>query len=140
MNQDNQSVIKLEENGKISSGKRIRHINIQYYFITDQIKNGIIVIEYCPTENMIAYFYTKPLQGKLFYKFRDQVLGLAPMDDIHIHKDHRSVLDEKSILYNKEIVQNAQHGKVSWADVLKRKMFNGRTASVERYFFIILNK
>ena len=121
MNQDDQSTIKLEENRKMSSGKRTRHINIRYYFITDQIKNGNVVIEYCPTKNMVADFYTKPLQGKLFYKFRDQILGMAPMDDIHIHKDHRSVLNKKSILYNKKIVQNTQHGKVSWADVLKGK-------------------
>jgi len=33
--QDNQSAILLENNGKASSGKRTRHIDIQYFFITD---------------------------------------------------------------------------------------------------------
>ncbi len=33
--QDNKSSILLERNGKASSGKRMRHINIQYFFITD---------------------------------------------------------------------------------------------------------
>ena len=135
INQYNQSAIKLEENGKISSGKRTRHINIRYFFNMDQVKNGNVVIEYFPTENMVANFYTKTLQGKLFYKFRDQILGLSPMDDIHIHRDHRSVLDDKKIIDNKKIIktdkskntnsnnelssQNAQHGKVSWTKLLK---------------------
>jgi hypothetical protein len=35
--QDNKSSILLEQNGKASSGKRMRHINIQYFFITDRV-------------------------------------------------------------------------------------------------------
>jgi hypothetical protein len=38
LHQDNQSAILLEKNGKASSSKRTRHINIRYYFITDRIK------------------------------------------------------------------------------------------------------
>jgi hypothetical protein len=37
LNQDNQSTIKLSENGKASSGKGTRHINIRHFFITDGI-------------------------------------------------------------------------------------------------------
>ena len=33
--QDNKSAMLLEENGKQSSSKRTRHINIRYFFITD---------------------------------------------------------------------------------------------------------
>ncbi len=33
--QDNKSSIILERNGKASSGKGTRHINIRYFFITD---------------------------------------------------------------------------------------------------------
>jgi hypothetical protein len=33
--QDNKSLILLERNGKASSGKRTRHNNIRYFFITD---------------------------------------------------------------------------------------------------------
>ena len=35
--QDNQSAIKLENNGRRSSNKRTRHINIRNYFIADRI-------------------------------------------------------------------------------------------------------
>jgi hypothetical protein len=42
--QDNQSSILLERNGK-SSGKRTRHINIRYFFITDRVNMKEIEIE-----------------------------------------------------------------------------------------------
>lgn len=38
--QDNQSTILLANNGKKSSGKKTRHIEIRYYFITDNIAKG----------------------------------------------------------------------------------------------------
>jgi hypothetical protein len=94
LNQDNQSTIKLADNGKASSGKGTQHINIRYFFITDRIARKEIAIQYCPTKQMIADYFTKPLQGELFYKFRDQIMGVVPMDTIH--GDHRSVLDKDS--------------------------------------------
>ena len=73
--QDNQSAILLENNGKMSSGKRTRHINIRYFFITDRVKNQELEVEYCPTENMVADFFTKPLQGKQFFRFQNSIMG-----------------------------------------------------------------
>ena len=57
LHQDNQSSIKLEQNGKASSGKRTRHIAITYYFVTDRITGGYLRVDYCPTENMLADFF-----------------------------------------------------------------------------------
>ena len=73
--QDNKSTILLLENGKRSSGKRTRHMNIRYFFLTDQIEKGNLRVEYCPTTEMIGDFFTKPLQGKLFLKFKKQIMG-----------------------------------------------------------------
>ena len=74
--QDNKSSILLEKNGKASSGKRTKHINIRYFFITDRVKKGDVSVVWCPTEDMIAYYATKLLQGSLFNKFRDQIMGV----------------------------------------------------------------
>jgi hypothetical protein len=90
--QDNKSAILLEKNGKMSSGKRTRHINIRYFFVTDRIENKELRVEYCPTGSMLADFFTKPLQGGLFMKFRDQVMGVVPTVSIDM-SDHRSVLE-----------------------------------------------
>ena len=38
-------------------------------------KTGDIKLKYCPTEHMLADIFTKPLQGKLFFRLRDIILG-----------------------------------------------------------------
>jgi hypothetical protein len=74
--QDNKSSILLEKNGKSSSGKRTKHINMRYFFITDRVAKGDVTLQWCPTGDMTADFFTKPLQGALFRKFRDLIMGV----------------------------------------------------------------
>jgi hypothetical protein len=134
MAQDNQSTIRLADNGKASSGRGTWHINIRYFFITHRIARKEIAVQYCPTKEMVADYFTKPLQGELFYKFRDQIMGLVPMGTIT--GDHRSVLDKKSpqpkvssaarqIDERKrpmaKHVTKLPRGDLSWADVVKTK-------------------
>ena len=76
--QDNKSAMLLEKNGKASSTKRTKHINIRYFFITDRISQGEVSLEWCPTGDMIGDYMTKPLQGELFRTFRDQIMGVTP--------------------------------------------------------------
>ena len=73
--QDNKSAILLEENGQKSAGKRSRAMNIRYFFMTDQIEKGNVQVEYCPTDDMIGDYMSKPLQGYKFRKFRSQIMG-----------------------------------------------------------------
>lgn len=73
--QDNKSAILLEKNGKRSSSKRTRAFNIRYFFLTDQIEKGNLTVEYCPTENMIGDFWTKPKQGKAFKTMKKMIMG-----------------------------------------------------------------
>ena len=80
--QDNQSAMLLEKNDKRSSGKQTRHLDIRYFFVTDNIKQGNISVQYCPTEEMVADFFTKPLQGRLFKLFRALVMNLSGDDAI----------------------------------------------------------
>ena len=70
--QDNKSAMLLETNGRASSSKRTRHIKIQYYLVAGQVAKRDLRIVWCPTEQMIADFLTKSLQGKTFVKFRDR--------------------------------------------------------------------
>ena len=62
-----------------------RFINIQYFFIIDKIKNGEVDIKYMPTSKMIADYFTKPLQGALFRKTRDQIQGID-MNHLQLYK------------------------------------------------------
>ena len=76
LHQDNKSTILLLENGKASSSKRTRHINIRYFYLTDRIKAGDFKVVYCPTNDMIADFFSKPLQGSKFRQMRKIILNL----------------------------------------------------------------
>ena len=71
--QDNTNAIQLERNGKASGGQRTTHINIIYFFIKDRVESGEVIIIYCPTEDMIADFFIKPLQGIKFIRFRKSI-------------------------------------------------------------------
>jgi len=51
-------------------------MNIRFFFIKDRVSLKEILIEYCPTAEMVADFFTKPLQGKQFDKLRDQIMNL----------------------------------------------------------------
>lgn len=64
--QDNKSAILLEKNGKL---------NIRYFFLSDQVEKKNLTIEYCPTDDMIADYNTKPLRGDKFREFRAQIMG-----------------------------------------------------------------
>ena len=64
--QDNMSAILLERNGMVSSGKRTRHLSIGAFWIADQVKKGMVNVEHEPTDNMVADYFTKPLQGSGF--------------------------------------------------------------------------
>ena len=73
---DNQSAMKLEENGKASSGQRTRHLNIKYFFFTDMINRGEATAKFCPTDQMTADYMTKPTQGAKFMTFRREIMNL----------------------------------------------------------------
>jgi hypothetical protein len=62
--QDNKSAILLEKNGKASSSKHTKHVNIRYFFTTDRVDKGDVSLVWCPTGDMIGDFMTKPLQKK----------------------------------------------------------------------------
>ena len=75
--QDNKSTILLLKNGKRSSGKRTRALNIRYFFLHDQQEKGNLAVEYCPTGDMIGDYMTKPKQGKDFRRFRKAIMGIG---------------------------------------------------------------
>ena len=89
--QDNKSAILLIENGRGSTSKRTRHMDIRYFFVKDCIAREI-TIEHCPTKSMIADFFTQPLQGGLFKEFRDLILKYNETCCPKDHQDPRSVL------------------------------------------------
>ena len=84
LHQDNESTIKLARNGRRSSSKQTWHIEIRYYFVTDHIERDRLRVSYCPTGDMLADYFSKPLQGSLFRKFRNLILNVSPKDELNV--------------------------------------------------------
>ena len=59
--QDNESSMLLKTNRQKSAGKHSHHSKIQFFYIADQKAKGHIDIKYCPTDEMIGDYMTKPL-------------------------------------------------------------------------------
>jgi hypothetical protein len=75
--EDNLSTIHMVRNG-FPTSERTRHVNIRFFFVADRASAGEIKMVYCPTEDMIADLFTKPLQGEAFRKLRDLLLNVQP--------------------------------------------------------------
>ena len=61
--QDNMSSMLLEQNRRQSSTKRSKHMDIRYFYVGDNIQNKTLSLQHCPTKEMLADYFTKPLQG-----------------------------------------------------------------------------
>jgi len=77
LQQDNLSTKSIIQNG-IRSAKRMRHLNIRYFFVKQYVEDHQVSVEYAKTTDMLADLFTKPLQGQQFIRLRDKVLGLVP--------------------------------------------------------------
>jgi hypothetical protein len=73
--QDNTSAILLEKNGQESMSKRTRHLNIRYFRIKHYIKDGQVHVKYCPTDDLTGDYFTKPLQGRKFFKHQRSIMN-----------------------------------------------------------------
>ena len=105
--QDNQSAMRLERNGRAASGRRTRHINIRYFFVTDRIKDGELQVEYCPMGKMVTDFFTKPLQGAQFRKLRNLILNIT---------NDTEICDAKA---SQECVGSSVRSAKSYADIMR---------------------
>ena len=96
LHQDNESTIKLAKNGRRSSSKQTRHIKVRYYFITDHIERDRVQVSYCPTGDMLADYFSKPLQGSLFRKFRNLILNIHPLDPVKVRPGEQECVGANS--------------------------------------------
>ena len=110
--QDNKSSILLERNVKASSGKWTRHINIQYFFITDRVNMKDIEIDWCPTKEMVADFMTKPLQGSHFRRLRDLIMGMSSIKKAKIPSKGMSSVKKAKIPRKSTVTVTKRDGRI----------------------------
>ena len=71
--EDNQGAIALAKNPV--NRQRSKHIDIKYHFIRENVNNGKFILEYCPTEQMIADVLTKPATKLKLKRFARNMFG-----------------------------------------------------------------
>ena len=103
LEQDNESAIKLEVNGRTSAGAKSRHLDIRYFWINkENLEDFNIKVRHCRTLKMLADFFTKPLQGLLFRIFCDIILGKTRVI---------SIVDVPALLVEERVEKNLQSGR-----------------------------
>ena len=73
IHEDNQSCIALCKN-TMTTG-RSKHIEVKMHFCREKQESGEIVVDYCPTEEMLADGLSKPLAGERHKKLFRSVMG-----------------------------------------------------------------
>ena len=118
--QDNKSTILLAKNGRISAGKKSKHIKNRFFLVCDKIAMGDLEIQHKGTDKIWGDINAKPLQGTKFRVMRAVVMGiLADYDDdaerrrthpLLMPKEESDIVpatDNESV-QNEEIIQKKQ--------------------------------
>ncbi len=71
---DNSSTIKRSKNPVFHG--RSKHIDVRFHFLRDLVKEGVVHLIYCNTQDQIADIVTKPLKLEDFKKLRS-MLGVC---------------------------------------------------------------
>ena len=121
--EDNSECIATTENPVNSS--RLKHIDIKYHFVREQVQKGVIKFIYCPSRDMIADIMTKPLNEELFKKHRT-AMGIKTID---------SIMQDRVLNGNDEICLNESNGDASVDDTMDKlrvdmEVNNGDTQSI----------
>ena len=94
--QDNQSCMLLHENYPFSVVKESKHINVSF-FALDKMNGNEVRITCYPTDEIVADFSSKLLQGKLFNVHCIIMLGVS-VEDYNLHKQQHEEALEQHIL------------------------------------------
>ena len=118
LHQNNMNSIKLEVNGKRSLTQRTRHLNIKFFYIIDQTEQGWLTVKCCPTKEMVADIFTKPLNSELFRQLRARIMNC--LVNLEAAKATLTSLDdEPQECVGREGTQGDR--KITWADVARKK-------------------
>ena len=101
------------------------------FSVKDRIDKGGLEVKYCPMYLMIADFFTKPLQDRMFNLFQDLVMGYRPLQDVLIEipmKEH--VGNNKIVNKNKN---NEEGALIEISKERTREQTLNRVMSVQKY-------
>ena len=80
LDQDNQSTIIIAGQGT-GTFKRSKHIKVRYFWIKEQIDDGVLEISHVPGEQLVADILTKPLSRERFNYLLHKLLGWNALEE-----------------------------------------------------------
>ena len=79
----------------MSSTKRTKHINVRYYFVKSRIDAGEVIVQWYSGEKLVRDFFSKPLSGSKFLRFRRKIMNHKRSDCSMNFKDEKSKYAKK---------------------------------------------
>jgi len=76
VHEDNQASIHIAYAEGLS--QRTKHIDVRHHYIRQKVADNTVYIVHLSTDEMLADFFTKPLEGSKFLPLRDQFMAEAP--------------------------------------------------------------
>ena len=88
----------------------------------DKVDKKVVRIEYCPTTLMLADYFTKALQGNVFRRFRDVIMGYTHINDLLL--DPGFLLKERVEKLNNIVIKKSETKNegslMTYASIVKR--------------------
>ena len=73
---DSTSAISVAKNLALHS--KMKHIEVRYHFLRDNVEKGNISLSYVPTQDQLADIFTKPLDQVTFTRLRGELRVCFP--------------------------------------------------------------
>ena len=67
----------MVKDGRRFYGVITQNICIQYFYAHERVNDGIIIVTYSPTKEMVSDYLSKPLQGSLFQTNCNTLMGIT---------------------------------------------------------------
>ena len=83
-------------------------MNIRYFFVADVCQRNQITLEYCPTNEMIGDFFTKPLGGAKFRRFRNIIMNITLDEHGPVDVDELTIIHQNEMQRQFEMKNNIE--------------------------------
>ena len=84
----------------------MKRMDTRYFYVGDHIQNKTLSLQHCPTDEMLADYFTKPLKGSLFIRLCNPIMGAESED--RDPQAPRSVLEYQDHHENQEASKRDQ--------------------------------
>ena len=82
---------------RMRESQQSRHINIECFFVANQMKKKHVRAKHCPTDEPMADFMFKSLQRAKFLKFKHLTMNLSEKPDL-FKKDSAPPVNKRLVL------------------------------------------